>query len=69
MKNKKVDNIELVKVENLLEITKDITIEDETFKKLMFIYNKKPMNLANKQADSLVFLCFMKSIIKPRNND
>ena len=39
MKNKKVDNIELVKVENLLEITKDITIEDETFKKLMFIYS------------------------------
>ena len=39
MKNKKVDNIELVKVENLLEITKDITIEDETFKKLIYIFN------------------------------
>ena len=48
MKNKKVDNIELVKVENLLEITKDITIEDETFKKLMFIYSTAIKELKTK---------------------
>lgn len=48
MKNKKVDNIELVKVENLLEITKDISIEDETFKKLMFIYSTAIKELKTK---------------------
>ena len=48
MKNKKVDNIELVKVENLLEITKDIKIEDETFKKLMFIYSTAIKELKTK---------------------
>ena len=48
MKKKKVDNIELVKVENLLEITKDISIEDETFKKLMFIYSTAIKELKTK---------------------
>lgn len=48
MKNKKVDNIELVKVENLLEITKDISIEDETLKKLMFIYSTAIKELKTK---------------------
>lgn len=48
MKNKKVDNIELVKVENLLEITKDISIEDETFKKLVFIYSTAIKELKTK---------------------
>lgn len=48
MENKKVDNIELVKAENLLEITKDITVEDETFKKLMLIYSMAIKELKTK---------------------
>lgn len=48
MKNKKVNNIELVKVENLLESQKILQIEDETFKKLMFIYSTAIKELKTK---------------------
>ena len=39
MKKENVDNIDLVKVENLMKTSQNIVVEDKAFKNLMFIYS------------------------------
>ena len=39
MKKKKKEEAHLVKIENFLEYKEPITVKDETFEKLMFIYS------------------------------
>ena len=48
MKKKNVDNIDLVKVENLIKTSQDIVVEDKAFKSLMFIYSTAIKELKTK---------------------
>ncbi len=47
MKSKKKNN-KLIKIENFIDYNKNLEIEDETFKKLMFIYSVAIKELKNK---------------------
>ena len=48
MKSKKMDRVELIKIENFLDYESTIEKEDKTFKKLMFIYSMAIRELETK---------------------
>lgn len=64
----KISFLKLKLVESIINQSSP-PVNPRELKNLCLYITTKPMNLANKQADSLVFLCFMKSIIIPRNNN